>query len=749
MKIEKIRLKNLNSLAGEWEVDLTHPRYASDGLFAITGPTGSGKTTILDAVCLALYGRTPRLREVGKGQNEIMSRRTAECSAEVVFAVPGGRFLCQWSQHRARGRPDGALQPQKHVIARHPDGEILKSSVSATPKMVEELAGLDFDRFTRSALLAQGGFAAFLEADSGARSLILEQLTGTDIYQKISIKTHERRNEERRKFELAEAAVAGLKLLAPEQEEELRGRRDRLGAEAADLDADWRRRSAALAWREALSALEREAAALEGRRAALAQKTAEFGPQEQRLAWALRAVELAPDQAAVKGGREELERDQAAWRKAQDALPQLTAAAVEAARGRQAARQALDNVLAEAEALAPAIRQARELDLRLGELDQNVQAAAAELARAAGAAAETARKLRLDEAALGAASNELAELDDVLARTEADEALAELLPALAERAKGLDEQAKTLDGRRRETDAAKKAAQEAARAAQDAADRRRKLEDGRAAGQARVRAQAGRLEELLAGASVGALRAAADERRAETEAMKTAVGQLKDWLEAGAGLDEQSRKQEELAGQVKALAAAAAAAEEARAELERRADELAEELAAKKTFEDLSELRSALSPDRPCPLCGSTEHPWGPRTGPAAGQAAATDQALKKVRADLKATAEKVSSLRIRQARLDKDVETAELEARRWAAKAPEAQAALARTTAPWGLGEIAALTAGTLERRRLEAARAWEAARTAIQEAEELEARLAAERAAADQEARTAQDLERRWREA
>ena len=61
MRILKIRFKNLNSLAGEWEIDLAHPAFSSNGIFAITGPTGAGKTTILDAICLALYGRTPRL----------------------------------------------------------------------------------------------------------------------------------------------------------------------------------------------------------------------------------------------------------------------------------------------------------------------------------------------------------------------------------------------------------------------------------------------------------------------------------------------------------------------------------------------------------------------------------------------------------------------------------------------------------------------------------------------------------------
>jgi len=102
MRILQVRFKNLNSLVGEWQIDLMHPAFASDGIFAITGPTGAGKTTILDAICLALYGRTPRLNKVTKSGNEIMSRQTGECFAEVTFETQSGRFRCHWSQHRAR-----------------------------------------------------------------------------------------------------------------------------------------------------------------------------------------------------------------------------------------------------------------------------------------------------------------------------------------------------------------------------------------------------------------------------------------------------------------------------------------------------------------------------------------------------------------------------------------------------------------------------------------------------------------------
>ncbi len=194
MRILGVRFKNLNSLAGEWQVDFTHPAYASDGIFAITGPTGAGKTTILDAICLGLYGRTPRLEKVTKSSNEIMSRQTGECFAEVTFETQKGRYRCHWSQHRARKQPEGELQPARHEIA-DADSGVLESKITQVGELIEKVTGMDFDRFTRSMLLAQGGFTAFLQASPDERAPILEQITGTEIYSHISMKVHERRTE--------------------------------------------------------------------------------------------------------------------------------------------------------------------------------------------------------------------------------------------------------------------------------------------------------------------------------------------------------------------------------------------------------------------------------------------------------------------------------------------------------------------------------------------------------------------------
>ncbi|MEN6326916.1 MAG: AAA family ATPase, partial [Syntrophomonas sp.] len=185
MRILSVRFKNLNSLVGKWSIDFTHPAYTSDGIFAITGPTVSGKTTILDAICLALYGRTPRLRWVTKSTNELMSRLTGDCLSEVCFETQAGRFRCQWSQHRARNKANGELQTPRHELCHADSGEIIESRLREVVGKIETLTGMDYERFTRSMLLAQGGFAAFLQAPSNERAPILEQITGTEIYSRI------------------------------------------------------------------------------------------------------------------------------------------------------------------------------------------------------------------------------------------------------------------------------------------------------------------------------------------------------------------------------------------------------------------------------------------------------------------------------------------------------------------------------------------------------------------------------------
>jgi exonuclease SbcC len=191
LKILSVSLHNINALADSWRIDFREEPFASQGLFVITGPTGAGKTTILDAICLALYHRTPRL-QVGQNDNQLMTRHTGECSATVEFEAHGVTHRAFWSQRRAKKKSEGKLQAPEVELAQVHDQKILSSKVSEKLKLTEQLTGLDFARFTRSMLLSQGQFSAFLTADAGDRSRLLEELTGTEVYSHISSLVYER-----------------------------------------------------------------------------------------------------------------------------------------------------------------------------------------------------------------------------------------------------------------------------------------------------------------------------------------------------------------------------------------------------------------------------------------------------------------------------------------------------------------------------------------------------------------------------
>ena len=202
MKILAIRLKNLTSIEGVVEVDFTSEPLQSAGIFAISGATGAGKSTLLDALCLALYDKAPRfaasvesvnLADVGDNQinqsdvRNLLRRGTTDGYAEVDFlGVDGHRYRSRWSVRRTRNKVSGSLQPQTMEVKELDTGKEFQGTKKELLAQLTELVGLTYEQFTRTVLLAQNDFSTFLKSKGAAKAELLEKLTGTGVYSRIS-----------------------------------------------------------------------------------------------------------------------------------------------------------------------------------------------------------------------------------------------------------------------------------------------------------------------------------------------------------------------------------------------------------------------------------------------------------------------------------------------------------------------------------------------------------------------------------
>lgn len=211
MRILSIRILNFHSLKGQHFIDFMQEPFSDAGIFAITGATGAGKSTILDAIALALYNQTPRLGKISQTSinktGSIITRGTSECYTEVEYSTTKGSFRSKWS---IKFKKSNQLDDYRMELVALNENTILDLKKSEIPAKNAELIGLDYEQFIRSIMLAQGDFARLLKSDANERSLLLERITGSEIYRLMGKRAFLRAKEEKMKLENLSLLVSNV-----------------------------------------------------------------------------------------------------------------------------------------------------------------------------------------------------------------------------------------------------------------------------------------------------------------------------------------------------------------------------------------------------------------------------------------------------------------------------------------------------------------------------------------------------------
>ncbi len=627
MRILAIRGQNLASLADAFAIDFTAEPLAGSGIFAITGPTGAGKSTLLDAVCLALFNEIPRLKAApasgrigGEDEDNAISLRdtrailrhgAGEGFAEVDFVMPNGaQYRARWSVKRARGRADGRLQNYEHSFDRLDQPQRLGGTRKETLAEIRAVIGLSAEQFGRAVLLAQGDFEAFIRADANDRAVLLERLTGSEIYTTLGQRAFDKSKGLQDELDQLRAAIAGQNGL------DETGRKDAEAALEAALQAE-RETTAKLDALKVLRQREEHAAQL-ALQASAARDTltaaeaaqAAAAPRRDALTRSRRALALAPVWAELSVAQQRRDTCSADRTRIIKTLATAREDEEKAARAETEAIAARNAAKAEATALAPALDQARALDVQLRGAEATLAKAAldstlAEEVRTRAATADAAATAALThaEAALATARQWIADHQPLAALADREEELSAELRDHATATQALVQAETTRPEREQalleamnahaQADAAFCAAtQHHAAAAQALADTQKALPPPDALNALTERhTRLTRIETLLAGAT------GAQDALALAEAALTRTRQA---------LRDAAATRTPLAARHAALTPAIPALATRVSDARRQLDLL------RNAASDAAEaMRATLTDGEPCPVCGSDAHRLG------------------------------------------------------------------------------------------------------------------------------------------
>ena len=369
MRFKRLRFRNVNSLYGEHVIDFEDKAFRN-GIFLISGDTGAGKSSILDAICLALYGCTPRTQKPpGKDRDDIMSEGEEELSSELTFSLGKEEYRACF-YHKRTNRSD-AQKPfaDSRQLLYCGDKEITGAKKGIFQDKIAQLIGLDLKQFTQCVLLAQGSFDAFLKAEMNDRSGILSNITGTEIYGRIGDQINRDFLKIREELQVRKKANENITLLTEEKKAELVQALADAQQRQQELEKSIRERENWLQTFRDIHKGETEQKEAVGRREELLRRKTEAEPDRIRLEDAKRAGECQSDflacchtRKAVQGVETEL----AGMTGKNDALREAVSEAKEA---QSAAEETLTKLTEERTAKEELFREVRRLDIQRKEKD--------------------------------------------------------------------------------------------------------------------------------------------------------------------------------------------------------------------------------------------------------------------------------------------------------------------------------------------------------------------------------------------
>lgn len=441
MKIQAIRIQNLASLDGHTEINFSQEPLYSAGIFAITGPTGAGKSTVLDALCLALYARTPRYRLAENGvdiadvqgstikQDDvrgILRDGTSSGYAEVDFVGVDGQFYrANWSVRRARNKADGNLQAYEMSLKNITTHQDIPGRKTELLSEIERLVGLNFEQFTRSVLLAQGDFTAFLKAGKDEKSSLLEKLTGTHIYSEISKKVFEHYREEQQQLRELNVQREGIITLTTEELSALEEQKHTLNDVIETGEKQIAELNRELSWHEQwLKIQESLASATENHHQVIAAKE-EAKDREQKFQQINRIQSARPIISALQDTQEQITAKSKQTEELSSNLTSLKEQRKIADAAFEQATEGLNTKVLEEEQSQPLLNSAKALDVQLTEKAEQIKQAIEDFATVCNKEAKLKEQFSQADKELGDIEKEIVKLEQWKADNEAHQQIAE------------------------------------------------------------------------------------------------------------------------------------------------------------------------------------------------------------------------------------------------------------------------------------------------------------------------------------